>query len=148
MPDHGVGRSEAAYADNRLGGELLESGDVRFLLGLGAEARGDRVVLPASEHEVPEVGVLADQSEDVFHLAAGDAAVAEQFVDRDAACDSGFPVGDLPGVLEDLADESNAVLEAAAVLVGAIVVPARQEVVQTADCVSRVDVDDVVAGFQ
>ena len=92
--------------------------------------------------------MLADQSEDVFHLAAGDAVVAEQFVDRDPACDSGFPVGDLPGVLEDLADESNAVLEAAAVLVGAIVVPARQEVVQTADCVSRVDVDDVVAGFQ
>ena len=145
---HGVGRGEAAHSDDGLGGELLESGDVRFLLGLGAEARGDRVVLPASEHEVPEVGMLADQAEDVFHLAAGDAVVAEQFVDRDAARDSGFAVGDLAGVLEDLADEADTVLEAAAVLVGAVVVSARQEVVQTADRVSRVDVDDVVAGFQ
>ena len=54
----------------------------------------------------------------------------------------------LAGVLEDLAQQAGPVLDAAAVLVGAVVVAPGQEVVQAADGVSGVDVDDVVFGLQ
>ena len=59
-----------------------------------------------------------------------------------------LPSHDLAGVLEDLAQQPGAVLDAAAVLVGAVVVAPGQEVVQTADGVAGVDVDDVVVGLQ
>ena len=66
--------------------------------------------------------------------------------DCDAARHSGFAVAHLAGVLEDLAQQPGAVLDAAAVLVGAVVVAPGQKVVQATDGVPGIDVDDVVLG--
>ena len=52
----------------------------------------------------------------------------------------------LPGVLQDLAGEAHPVAQRAAVFVGAGAVVARQEVVEDAETVGRVDGDDVEAG--
>ena len=92
--------------------------------------------------------MLAEHADHVLDVGAGDALIAEQLVDRDPACHRGFAVAHLAGVLEDLAQQADPVLDAAAVLVGAVVVAPRQEVVQAADGVTGVDVDDVVLGLQ
>ena len=91
--------------------------------------------------------MLAEHADDVLDLGAGDALVAEEFVHGDAAGHGGLAVAHLAGVLEDFAQQAGAVLDAAAVLVGAVVVAPRQEVVQAADGVPGVDVDDVVFGL-
>jgi len=87
--------------------------------------------------------VLTEHSDDVLDLAAGDALVAEQLVDGDAAGDGGPAVDGFDRVLEDFAKQARPVLQASAVFVCPIVVAPRQEVVQAAEAVSRVDVDDV-----
>ena len=141
---HHVGRGETANSDNGFGGQCLEPAHIGFLAGFRSEAGGHRVVLPAAQDEVPQIGVFADHADHVLDLSTGDAVIAEEFVDGDTAGDSCFPIRLLAGVFEYLAQESDPVGQAAAVFVGAVVVPPRQEVVQAAHGVSGVGVDDVV----
>ncbi len=75
-------------------------------------------------------------------------AGADQLVDADPAGDRGAAVHLLQRVLEDLAQQPRAVRDAAAVLVGAVVVAAREEVLDHGQPVARVHVHQVVAGPQ
>ena len=49
--------------------QLLETADVLLLRSFAGEARGDRVEVPVADHEVPQVGQLADESEHLLDLA-------------------------------------------------------------------------------
>ena len=77
---------------------------------------------------------------------AGDPGVAEQFVDGDPAGDGGLAADLVLGVVEDLAQQPHPVRRAAAVLVGAGVVAGGQEVLDAAEGVAGVHVDEVIAG--
>ena len=87
--------------------------------------------------------MFSEHSDDVFDLGAGDALVAEQLVDGDAAGDGGLPVNGFDGVFQYFSQQAGPVLQASAVLIRPIVVAPRQEVVQAAEAVAGVDVDDV-----
>ena len=143
--DHRVRRREAPDPDDRLRRELLQPGEVRLGPRLLAEARGERVVRPVADHQVPHVGQLADELEERVGLAALDPARAVELVDDDAARDRRAAVAFLQRVLEHLAQEARAVLEHAAVFVRTKVRAPREEVLQRAQPVRRVDVDEVVA---
>ena len=145
---HRVGRREAADADDGLRGERLQAADVLLVRGLRGEPRRRGVVLPLADDEVPHVGQLADEAEDALDVGPVDPVGPEQLVDRDPARDRRPAVDLLERVLEDLAQEPGAVLEAAAVAVGARVVPARQELAERVQAVRGVDVDDVEARFE
>ena len=47
--------------------------------------------------------MLTDHADDVLYLGAGDAVIAEEFVDGDAAGDGGLAIGLFAGVFENLA---------------------------------------------
>ena len=141
---HRVRRGQPPHRDHGLRRQLLQAAQVVLLPGLGAEAGGERVVLPVADHEVPEVRQLADETEHLGDLAALEPARAGQLVDHDAARDGGAAVHLVEGVLEDLAEETGAVLEAAAVLVVPVVRPRREEVLERRQAVRGVDVDEVV----
>ena len=79
-----------------------------LLSALLAEAGGDRVVLPLARDEVPEVGQLADEPENVLDLRAAEAAGAAEVVDHDPAGDGGPAVDLGERVLEHLAQEPGA----------------------------------------
>ncbi len=147
-PDHRVGRGEPADAYDGLRGELLEAAEVLLGPGLVPEPRGDRVVLPEADHEVPDVRELAEQAEQLLGLALADAGLALQLVDDEAAGDRRAPLALLTRLLEHLAEEASAVLERAAVLVGAVVPARREEVLQRRQAVGGIDVDDVVARLE
>ena len=69
LGDHGVGRGEAADADHRLAGQLLDEGDVRLLAAFVGEARGLRIIAQARDIDVPEIGQFAEQRHDLARLA-------------------------------------------------------------------------------
>ena len=56
LAGHGVRRGEPADANHGFRGHLLDEGDVGFLRALLAEARGDGVVFPVTDVDVPQVG--------------------------------------------------------------------------------------------
>ena len=82
---HGIGRGEAANADHRLGGELLDAGNERQLIAFFGEARGLAVIVPARERQVPEVRQFRHMADHVARFRRVQAVVAHQFVDGDAA---------------------------------------------------------------
>ena len=145
---HRVGRGEAADADHGLRRQLLQAAEVALLPRLAAEARGERVVLPDPDHDVPDVRQLADEREELLDLGALETGRADQLVDDDPAGHRGPAVDLRERVLEDLPQQPRAVRQAAAVLVLAVVVAAREEVLDRRQAVRGVDVDQVVARLQ
>ena len=80
-PHHRVRRGEAADADDRLRGQLLDAAEVRLLPSSPRRSGRCRVVLPAADHHVPEIGQLADEADDLLDLAPLEPVLAEQLVD-------------------------------------------------------------------
>ncbi len=144
-PHHRVGRREAPDADDRLRRERLQAADVGLAVPLVAEARRQRVEVPVADHQVPHVGVLADEPEELLDLGALEAVRADQLVHAEPAGDGRAPVDDLERLLEHLAQEPCAIVERASVGVRARVVAAREELLEERDPVAGVDVDEVVA---
>ena len=145
---HGVGRSEPPDAHHRLGGERLEAGHVLLLAALFSEAGGDAVVLPASHHEVPQVGDLAQLAEHGLDVSPADAGVSDELLRRDPTPHRGGAVHLLNGVDQELAQQAHPVLNAAPVGIGALVVAGREEMVNGAEGVAAVDIDEVESGIQ
>jgi hypothetical protein len=127
---------------------LLEPGDVCLLTALGPEPRRHGVVGPSAEHEIPHVREIADRVEELLHVLTGRSAVAVQLVDCDPTGNGTPAVHLLECVLEDLGQEAGAVGQRPAVAVRAPVVPRREEVLEGAERVTGVDVDDVVPGLE
>ncbi len=123
----------------------FEAAEVLLRPGLMGEARGARVVGPEADHDVPDVGQLADEREQLLDLGPLDALLTEQLVDDEPARDGRAALALLERVLEHLAEQARAVLERPAVLVVAQVVAAGEEVLERRQPVRRVDVDEVVA---
>ena len=96
----------------------------------GPEARGDRVVLPAGQHQVPQVGKLGEESDRVLRLGLLQSVRSQELVHGHAARHRTGVAHRLAGVDQGLLEQANTVLERSAVLVGPVVVPARKEVVQ------------------
>ena len=143
---HGVGRGEAADADHGLRGQLLHEGDVLFLVALVGEAGGDGVIVPVADVDVPQVRQLGQHRHDVAPFAgAGDAVFAQQLVDGEAHGDGAAVADGLLGVLDDLAQQPHAVLQAAAILVRALVAPLLQEMHGQREVVPGIAIDDVEA---
>ena len=148
LADHGVRRSEPAHAYHRLRRHPLEACDQRLAFGLGREARCRRVQLPAAEHKVPDIGQMVEQRNDLGRLARRDARVADALVNRQAARDGRPACAFLTGVFQDLGQQPRPVGDRPAVGIGALVVPAGQKVMQHAQVVAAVDIDQVVPGGQ
>jgi hypothetical protein len=148
LAHHGVRRREAPHPHHRFGRQLLEARDQRLALGLGREARCRRVELPGAEDQIPDIGQVIEQRDDLRCFAPRDSGLADPFVDRQAARDGRPARAFLAGVFQDFGQQPRPVGDRSAVGVGALVVAAGQEVVQDAQVVSAVDVDDVVSGRQ
>ena len=129
LRDHRVGRGEPADPDHRLGRDLLDEGHVGLLVTLASKARRGAVVLGRANVDVPEVGQFGEQLHDLapFTLAA-DAAFAQELVDRQADGDGAVATDRILGHLDHLAQQADTVLQAAAVLVDALVDAGRQKV--------------------
>jgi hypothetical protein len=148
LAHHGVRRREPAYPHHRLRRHPLQARDQRLAFGLGREARRGRVQFPAAEDEVPYVGQMIEQRDDLRRFGRRDPGIADSLIDGQAARDGRAARAFLAGVLEDLGQQARPVGDRAAVAVCALVVPARQEVMQDAQVVPAVDVDDVVTRGQ
>ena len=123
LADHGVGRGEAPHPGHRLTGDALDERDVRLLEAFLGESRGRGIVAPAAQVHVPPVGQLGQQLDDLASLSvAGDAIWPHQLVDREAHPDTAVGSHRLLGLLDQLAQQAHPVLQAAAVLVCALIV--------------------------
>ncbi len=143
---HGVGRGEAAHAHHGPGRECLDAAHERFLVGLVGKARCLAVVVPPGKRQVPQVGQLGHLADDVTHLGRVQALGADHLVHRDAAGHGAAVAHRVLHVTDELAQQPGAVLQAAAVFVGARVVAARKEEHRAAEELAGVDVHDVVVG--
>ena len=121
--------------------------DERLLPALGAEARRLGVVLPGREGDVPEVRELGDVPDHLLRIRPLEALGAEQLVGGDAARHRAGVPDCLAGVDEDLLEQAHAVARRAAVLVATLVVVGGEEVLEGAQAVGGVDVDEVEPGL-
>ena len=146
LRDHGVGRGEAADADYRLGGELFHERCEALLIALLREARGVGIVFPVADIDVPQVGQLGQHGDHVARLALrGDAVRPHHLVGREPHHHAAGVADRVLGILDHLAEQARAVLQAAAIFVGAGVAPALQEMHGQRQIVPGIDIDDVEA---
>ena len=143
-----VGRGEASDADHGLGGQPLDESREGLLRALWPK----REVVESFDHgltiDVPEIGQLGQHGHHIATLGvAGDSAIAQQFVDGEAHRDGAGIAHRLLRLLDDLAEQAHAVLEAAAIFIDAVVAPALQEMHRQRQIVAGVAVDDVETGL-
>jgi hypothetical protein len=118
--DHGVRRGIAPHAHHRFG--VASDEGVIFLEAFLFEARGGRVIRPIADVHVPQVGQLRQHRHHIVAFAVvGDAIFAEQLVHGKAHRHGAAVADGFVSILNQLAQEAGAVLEAAAVLVRAVV---------------------------
>ena len=140
-----IGRGAAADADHWLAGQALHEFDIGLLVALLGEARGDAVVLPGADIDVPEVGQLGEHGDDVASLAgAGDAVRPEQLVDGEPHGHRAGVADGVLGFLDQLAQQPAAIGETAAVFIVAEVRKRRIKFVNQI-AVSAVDLDHLEA---
>ena len=121
---HGVRRGEAADPDHRLRGQFLDPGDEGLLGRLGGEARGAGIVVPAGKGQIPEVGQFGQEADGVVGLRAFEPDRPTPIIDAEAERHRAGLADRLLGIFQELAGETQPVLERAAVFVAAgIVVP-------------------------
>ena len=146
---HHVGIDHQAGADDRLVRRLAEARRPLELVAGGEEARGAGVEArgagQAADDAVEEVDERLGRAHEREALLGLDARAVER-VGGDADRDRGVVADGLAHQLERLQPEARAVLERAAVGVGAVVV-ARREELRRQVRVRAVDVDDVEAGL-
>ncbi len=110
------------------------------------EARGTRAILPGAVGEVPEIGQVGVHGHEIAHLGIGEAEIADRLVEGDAQRDRHGVADHVAHVGDHLADEAGAVLERAAIFVGALVGRPRQEMLEDTEAVGAVETDQVEAG--
>ena len=118
-----------ADADDRLRRRLAHSAGPFELVALLEEARGARVLRPLDDRadvDVPEVDEVVGEPDEAEPLLELDAGRPER-LDAEAHRDRAVVADRLAHGLERLEPEARAVLERAAVLVGALVVEGREE---------------------
>ena len=148
LRDHGVGRGEAADADDGLGGQRLHEGDELLLVALLREARAVGIELPVADVDVPQVRQLGQHRDHVARLALRrDAVRPHHLVGREPHRDAAGVADRVLGILDHLAEQPHAVLQAAAIFVGAGVAAALQEVHGQRQVMPGIDVDDIVSGL-
>src|SRR5262249_1171241 len=146
LPDHGVGRGEAADADHGLARQLVYEADIALLVTLLGEASTHRIVVDVADVDVPQVRQVGEHGHDVAALAFGAYTLrAHQFVDGESHGHGAAVPDGLLGVLDHLAQQTNAIVEAASIFVGALVVAPRDEL-ERQKAVAGIDADDVEAG--
>ena len=128
--------------------QLLDEGDEGLLVALLGEARGHEIVAPVADVDVPEVGQLGQHLDDRREPSPSQVmpSAPDQLVDREAHGDGAGVADRLLGVLDQLAQQAHAVLQAAAVFVGALVAAARRKCDGERAVVAGIDIDDVEAG--
>ena len=142
---HAVDRGIAADADHGLGRQPLHAEDERLLRALLRKARGAAVVFPAGKGHVPEVRQVGHQADHVLDFFLVEPALAHQLIDGNADRHRASIAHRRLRLLGDLAQEPDAVFNAAAIFVGPLVIAARQEVVQKAQRMGGIDIDEVEA---
>ena len=146
---HGVGRGIAAHPHHRLCRHRLDEGDIFLLEAFLRKARGLAVVRPVGDVDVPQVRHFGQRLDHVAALGlATNTLRAQQLVHRQAHGDRRLVAHRLARVLHHLAEEAQAVVEAAAIFVVPVIVAARQEVLQDRQVMAGIDVDDVEARIE
>ena len=140
---HAVGGGIAADTHHGLRGELLDAGDEGLLPALLAEAGRQAVILPAGQADIPEVRDLGDESDHVLGLGPFQPCCAPQLVHGEPAGDGTTVAHRFLGVDQEFLEKADAVFERSAILVGAVVEFSGKELVQEAQCMARIDVDQV-----
>ena len=145
---HAVDRRVATHRHHGLARHLLHPGRVVLLEPLLGKAGGLAVVFPLTQVDIPEIRQVGQQ----FHRGTAitvrrDALITFQLIDGQAQGNPHGVADSLPGVLEHLANETHPVLDRSTILVGPRVVAARQEVLQQAQVVSGIDIDNVETGL-
>jgi hypothetical protein len=144
--DHHVRVRPATDAEHRLLRDGLDGALPRELPPRGVEPRGGRVLTPLGDPrdvDVPDVDEIVDELDErkavALQLGAG---LAHEHVGRHANADGAVVADRFLHLLDRLLPEARPVFERAAVLVGALVVVRRQELLRQVR-VGAVDVDDV-----
>ena len=144
---HDVRRGEAADADHRLLGDLLDEVDDGFVAALGCEARRRAIGGTRIHLHVPEIGNLAEQRHDLVRFRRQVLArFAAQFFQADAQRHAALVADGVAGDFQELAHQSDAVLDGTAVAVGPMIVFGQQEFIGQIPH-AGIDVHDVEAGL-
>ena len=146
LADHGVGRGKPADADDRLGRDFLDEGNIGLMVSFLRETGRRTVMLRAADIDVPKVGQLGQHLDDLSALALRrDAPLACNFVDGQTHGDGTAIAHRILGLLDEFAQQTGPVLETAAVLVATLVCSGREEVERKGKPVGRVDIYQVEA---
>ena len=104
-------------------------------------------MLQPADVDVPQVRQLGQHRDDIVTFAImGDAARAQQFVDGQTYRDGATVAHGVLGFLDQFAQQAHAILERAAVFVGAIVAASHQELHRHGHAVAGVAIHDVEPG--
>ena len=143
LGDHHVRRGEAPDADHGLAGQLLHLRHIALLESLLGEAGAHGIVLDIGDVDVPEIGKLGQERDDLAALALeGHPLLAQQLIHGEADSDRASVADGLPGHLDHLAQQPGAVGDGAAIFVAAPV-PARRDELEGQIAMTGIAIDDV-----
>ena len=118
----------------------------RFLVTLAGKSRRLRIHEPGGDVDVPQVRQIGQQRHHLFRFTLGDALSAKELFGGKANGDRAFVAHRILGVLDQLAQQAHAVLQRAAIVVGALVAACLQEMHGERQIMGCVHIDDVEAG--
>ena len=147
LRDHGICRGKTPHTHHRLAGHLFNKSDVGFLRSFLTKTGGDRIIGPVTHINVPQIRHF---SQHLYHLTplgpTGNARVTEQLIHGKANSDPATIPHRILGVFKQFAGQSDPVLQRAAVLITAPVVPAADEMHGQSEIMARVDIDNIESG--
>ena len=127
LADHGIRRGKAADRHHRFGGHRFDVSHVGLERGFLDEPRGPHFIRIVGDVDVPQVGKLGQQPQHVAALAMHRLAVlANPFVGGESDRDGAGVAHRLFRLLDQFANQTRAVFQRTAILVGAGIEARRQ----------------------
>ena len=101
--------------------------------------------LPGAMGEIPEIGKLGMHGDEVAQLRIGEARGTRHLVERQAHRDGAGVAHLVARVRDQLLQQARAVLQRAAIFVGALIGARREEMLDDAEAMRAIEAEDVVA---
>ncbi len=117
-----------------------------LLIAFAGESRGLRIHVPGRDVYIPQVGQIGEQGHDFAGLGLVYACDAEKLFGCETQRDGAFVADCILRVLDQLAQQPDAVLKRTAIFVGALIAPLLQEVHRKRQIMRCVDIHDVEPG--
>ena len=145
--DHRFRGGIPSNSHHRLAGEGFYEGNIAVLETLFIEPGCARVVIPITDIDIPQVGGFCQHRHDIVPFPlVGDALLPEQLIHRQAYRHSAGVPNRFLCIFDQLTQEADAVLQAAAIFVRAVIIAAQQKMHRQGQVVTGIAVDDIKSG--